>query len=227
MVAGVRWQGTAMASVRPASASSGTGVLRLRLADFAPLGSAFGSVRLSFTSLNAPGPMPPFLVTRDGSRYRCVSAECTHAGCILPVFVASQGKTATCSCHGSRFALDGSVVRGPATVPLTVYPVELVEEGVLAIELFDLPSFDLNVEQVVSGTGGRVAVGFEALRNVDYEVLAGPGAGAPLQVRSFATSPTGETTHTVFKGTGAAATVYLDTADGAGVVVVSAKVKAI
>ena len=46
-------------------------------------------------------------------------ARCTHAGCALTV---SDGAV-VCPCHGSRFALDGSVQRGPAMEPLRARPV--------------------------------------------------------------------------------------------------------
>jgi glycine/D-amino acid oxidase-like deaminating enzyme/nitrite reductase/ring-hydroxylating ferredoxin subunit len=54
-------------------------------------------------------------VSEDGERY-AVSAVCTHLGCI----VAWNGaeRTWDCPCHGSRFAVDGSVIEGPATRPL-------------------------------------------------------------------------------------------------------------
>lgn len=48
-------------------------------------------------------------------------ARCTHAGCALAI----KGDSADCPCHGSRFAFDGSVTRGPATEPLTPRPVAL------------------------------------------------------------------------------------------------------
>lgn len=46
-------------------------------------------------------------------------ARCTHAGCALKV---SDG-AAVCPCHGSRFAFDGSVERGPAVNPLVARAV--------------------------------------------------------------------------------------------------------
>lgn len=51
----------------------------------------------------------------DGT-LRGVDAACTHMGCI----VAHDSERACwqCPCHGSRFALDGSVLQGPALKPL-------------------------------------------------------------------------------------------------------------
>lgn len=51
----------------------------------------------------------------DG-QVRAVSARCTHLGCTVAFNNAEQ--TWDCPCHGSRFALDGAVLQGPATEPL-------------------------------------------------------------------------------------------------------------
>jgi cytochrome b6-f complex iron-sulfur subunit len=51
--------------------------------------------------------------TSDTS-FIALSAICTHAGCTVR-FASTQ---IACPCHGSLFALDGSVTRGPATRPL-------------------------------------------------------------------------------------------------------------
>jgi Rieske Fe-S protein len=51
-------------------------------------------------------------------------ARCTHAGCALAV----KNGGIECPCHGSKFALDGSVVHGPAVDPLVARPV-MVQDG--------------------------------------------------------------------------------------------------
>ncbi len=48
-------------------------------------------------------------------------ALCTHQGCNI---TSVEGDTIVCACHGSKFALDGSVVQGPAKRPLKAQPVE-------------------------------------------------------------------------------------------------------
>lgn len=45
-----------------------------------------------------------------------LSARCTHLGCIVHFNDAEQAWE--CPCHGSRFAIDGSVMQGPANRPL-------------------------------------------------------------------------------------------------------------
>lgn len=52
---------------------------------------------------------------RDGQLH-ALSAACSHMGCIVGWNTAEQSWD--CPCHGSRFAPDGMVLRGPATQPL-------------------------------------------------------------------------------------------------------------
>ncbi|RKI36149.1 Rieske (2Fe-2S) protein [Corallococcus sp. AB004] len=51
--------------------------------------------------------------------YRAVWRTCTHGDCA----VAWDGALGAveCPCHGSRFGLDGSVLQGPASRPLTAF----------------------------------------------------------------------------------------------------------
>ena len=55
--------------------------------------------------------------------FKAFSSICTHAGCP----VAAVTTTINCNCHGSRYSItDGSVVNGPATVPLPARTVKVV-----------------------------------------------------------------------------------------------------
>ncbi|MEA3204372.1 MAG: hypothetical protein QOI63_2054 [Thermoplasmata archaeon] len=56
-------------------------------------------------------------VYRDAhGKEHCVSAACTHMGCILAFNPLETSWD--CPCHGSRFGVDGQVLHGPATEPL-------------------------------------------------------------------------------------------------------------
>lgn len=51
---------------------------------------------------------------RDKEGVYAISTICTHLGCI----VKPSATGFDCPCHGSRFAPDGKVVKGPAPAPL-------------------------------------------------------------------------------------------------------------
>jgi glycine/D-amino acid oxidase-like deaminating enzyme/nitrite reductase/ring-hydroxylating ferredoxin subunit len=59
---------------------------------------------------------------RDQSgQLTALSARCTHLGCAVAYNDAEQSWD--CPCHGSRYALDGTVIHGPATEPLQPLPL--------------------------------------------------------------------------------------------------------
>jgi len=51
----------------------------------------------------------------EAGSLHAVSTRCTHLGCIVAFNDAEPGWE--CPCHGSRFAVDGSVLHGPANRP--------------------------------------------------------------------------------------------------------------
>ena len=57
------------------------------------------------------------------------SDVCPHQGCTLG---SVEGGNIVCPCHGSRFALDGSVVQGPAETGLEPRPIT-VENGEITL----------------------------------------------------------------------------------------------
>jgi len=58
----------------------------------------------------------------EGGRLHAVSAACTHMGCV--VGWNETDRSWDCPCHGSRFALDGTVVHGPAVKALEAVETE-------------------------------------------------------------------------------------------------------
>jgi len=59
-----------------------------------------------------------------------ISAVCTHLGCV----VNKEENGFTCPCHGSRYDLDGKVLKGAAPRDLPWYQVSLLPSGRLEVD---------------------------------------------------------------------------------------------
>ena len=59
----------------------------------------------------------PVIVTSVTGKIVVYSAICTHLGCV----VSPSGTELHCPCHGSVYSATGTVVHGPATLPLPFY----------------------------------------------------------------------------------------------------------
>jgi cytochrome b6-f complex iron-sulfur subunit len=70
-----------------------------------------------------------FLVFRDAEGVYAISAVCTHLGCS----VARSATGFACPCHGSRFAINGDVTRGPAPRALPWLEVGRAADGQLVV----------------------------------------------------------------------------------------------
>jgi nitrite reductase/ring-hydroxylating ferredoxin subunit len=89
-----------------------------RPADFPPDSVSFVPERRLFV-FNTP----------DG--FYSVSAICTHLGCNVN---HEEGKGFACPCHGSAFAEDGRVLKGPAAWPLPRFAMSLSRRGELVVD---------------------------------------------------------------------------------------------
>jgi len=56
-------------------------------------------------------------VVKNQGKVDVFAINCSHLGC--SVALNTDAKTFDCPCHGSRFHLDGTVLRGPAAYPLS------------------------------------------------------------------------------------------------------------
>lgn len=69
-------------------------------------------------------------IFRDADGVYAVSLICTHLGCI----VKHLGNEFECPCHGSRFAGDGAVTKGPAPEPLAWLKVTGAGAGAFLVD---------------------------------------------------------------------------------------------
>jgi len=73
---------------------------------------------------------------RDAEGIYAISTVCTHLGCV----VRPTASGFECPCHGSGFARDGSVTKGPAPRPLNWLSVSVGEGTVVVDEGATVPA---------------------------------------------------------------------------------------
>jgi cytochrome b6-f complex iron-sulfur subunit len=71
---------------------------------------------------NALDPSGIFVYRSSQTEVDAMSRKCTHLGCQVAAFANGVAK---CPCHGSQFDLNGQVLNGPASKPLTRYKASL------------------------------------------------------------------------------------------------------
>lgn len=109
------------------------GVMRLPRAAVVPVPSRKFKVALPDAWPAGAAFLPPgrsAAVFRDAEGVFALTRVCTHLGCI----VKSEADGFHCPCHGSRFAPDGSVVKGPAPKALAWLAVSRVAPGTYLVD---------------------------------------------------------------------------------------------
>jgi cytochrome b6-f complex iron-sulfur subunit len=113
----------------------------LRLPKAAVLSSPSKKFKVALPETLAAGEafVPPgraVALFRDAQGVHAISITCTHLGCVVK---AGAGGF-ECPCHGSRFASDGSVTRGPAPRPLPWLKVSVSGSAVTVDEGTTVPA---------------------------------------------------------------------------------------
>ena len=215
--------------VLAAAAPSNVGVLRVKLSDYPPLAQPSGSVRLGlvpldpfFPASNPPGEFYPIIINHvTGSTYHVLDSFCSHAGCAVPAFDATE-RVMRCPCHFSAYAIDGSLLTGPSTRPLSKYSFTLTGTDTLNIEIPNL-RFQVTASAVQAGTSKRVRLAFPTFFNVEYEVRYRSTAASSGVVTFFAPSATGIANQPSLIGNGSPATIYVDRTANTGFYTVAIK----
>jgi len=73
-----------------------------------------------------------FIVRDQQGFFTCLSAVCTHLGCLT--FWKSDEQLIACPCHGSRFSQHGEVLKPPAPRPLVRLRISLEDRGYLVVD---------------------------------------------------------------------------------------------
>ena len=71
----------------------------------------------------------PSVIYNRAGEITAYSLTCTHLGCTIE----ENGETFVCPCHGSRYNLDGQVLKGPAQKPLRRLEVEMLDDQTLRL----------------------------------------------------------------------------------------------
>lgn len=74
---------------------------------------------------------PTYLIVQENNMLNSMGIvdNCTHLGCTFPWNPTDQ--QFQCPCHGSLYAPNGTVVRGPAPLPLKIVHVAVIENSIL------------------------------------------------------------------------------------------------
>lgn len=103
------------------------GRLRLALTDHPALREPRGALRLA----PAGSTEPLYVLALEGGGWVALSPTCTHQGCTVDI----SGSLLVCPCHGSTYDRQGRVLRGPAERALRQYPLRVLDDDTLEIDL--------------------------------------------------------------------------------------------
>jgi Rieske Fe-S protein len=217
MFASREWLATLVADCTPTSSSNG--ILRVKVSDFPALQNANGSVRLLFNPITT-SQFPtntsfyPVIVNRGaGDQFFTLSSRCMHQSCVVPPFDGSLGFS-TCPCHGSRYAIDGAVVRGPTTLPLAKL-INSFDGTILCIEIPNL-GYTVTGSTVASSIGPRFSLQFPTKSRLNYQVRFRQSLADSGTVVPFSTTEGGAATMSALTGNNQPATIYLDRTSDSG-----------
>ncbi|MGB8170079.1 MAG: Rieske 2Fe-2S domain-containing protein [Chthoniobacteraceae bacterium] len=201
LIASKVWSGRVLGSILEGPA----GVLKLKVSEYPALAGEGGSIQLNFTGSSAH----PLMVNRGpGNAFYALDSDCQHLHCVVPPFDPMLGAI-RCGCHGSRYAIDGSLLGGPATRGLNGFVSAF--DGVDTLSI-NIPGLYFSTELAIQTREPalRLRLNFNILPYSTYRVYFQPELTAAPQVIPFATTPDGVTNMTSAFTTTSPTTIYVD-----------------
>jgi nitrite reductase/ring-hydroxylating ferredoxin subunit len=199
----------------------------VRLSDFPPLQKDFGSVRIGTSAIDANhrplGLFYPVIINRaPGKLFYALDSSCSHEGCTVPTFDAAT-RLIQCLCHGSQYAIDGALVRGPAGFGLRQFPLRFDGVDTLTIEQPDMSFFPADPVDIRPGTD-RLHLQFLGFEHIAYEIRYRPNVSSEWSGPvAFALSEGGPADQTSVLGQADYIDVYIDRNSPQGFYAVSMK----
>ena len=117
--------GAACASLVTTPVRPDAGKIRLTVRDHPNLDQPGGSLKIRPEGTSET----LYVLALDDGTFAVVSPICKHQGCTVGI----EGPRLVCPCHGSMYARDGGVLRGPTQAPLDRYTARFAD-GVLIID---------------------------------------------------------------------------------------------
>lgn len=192
----------------------------INLSRFPALLNQNGSVRLTFNPVSGQavfGQYYPIIVTRGpGDTFYVLSSYCQHAGCAVPPYSVAEGAI-VCPCHGSRYAIDGTLIQGPSPAGLPSYNYTYDGDDMLCVQYPDVdlrPGY-LTVKPVGAGST-RLRIQWLGVEQAPYQVHFRSKIDDPPQMVSFSTTPNGPIDTTMIYGTNQFVQAYVDVTADAG-----------
>jgi Rieske Fe-S protein len=214
------WAAKIVGEVTANAIDPNVGVARILLSPLTALNTNGGSVRLGSSSLigDLPrGAFYPVIINRvSATEYVTVESACLHEGAVVGKLSGGVNGRMTCPRHGSQYDIRGKCTLGPAPVGVSLlsYPTT-ISNGVLLIQMID-QGFSFTQQQVLNVNEQRLALSWDALDQVEYEIRFRPNFSTePTPVNSSLTLAGGFTSTFVPGLTnGGTRTVYVQPQDG-------------
>lgn len=148
------------------------------------------------------------------NNFYAVDTNCAHQGCVVNAYNSFLGAM-QCSCHGSEYDIDGSLISGPARKGLVSYPATFDGVDTVSVRVpgatFTAKQF--SIQSTLNGVT-RFKLVFDAYWFTEYQVQYRANLkDAPIPAL-FATTPTGVADQTkIYRSTSpatATTSIYVD-----------------